>query len=174
MNLFLLSLFIIKSYASSVCLNANVNPHNQNDCDNATPSNSNFKCVFFEGQCLEMTECEANNYLSETEPGLTPQQEIRRRMSTICSGATEDDGFLECVKKENKCVEVIKKCSLISLSSNSNYLKEIEEICENAKASEGYECLVNSEKKGCVESKLVGGYITFTKVLRLLGLLLLI
>ena len=170
MNLFLLSLFIIKSYASSGC--SLPNPHNQNDCDTVSPSNSNFKCVFFEGECLEKTECEANNYPSE--PSIETEEEIRRRMSTICSGATEDDEFLECVKKENECVEEVKKCSIISLSSNSNYLEEIEKICEKAKVSEGYECLVNREKKGCVESKLVGGYITFTKVLRLLGLLLLI
>ena len=95
-------------------------------------------------------------------------------MSTICSGSTHDDGFLECVKKGDKCVEEYKQCNSISLSPNSIYLTEMEKICDNAKVSEGYECLVNNEKKGCVESKLVGGYITFTKVLSLLGFLLLI
>ena len=104
MNLFLLSLFIKITYVTSAC-NSITSPNNQSMCDTVSPSNSNFKCVYFEGECREMTKCEANNYLSEkdtetdieTEPTLDPQHTIRRRMSTICSGSTHDDGFLEFI-----------------------------------------------------------------------------
>ena len=163
-HLFLLVTLVTNS-CSDTCISTNQNQNSRRlttNCDGLATSDDRFICKYNESKktCEEVSRCNAN-YLGVQDCSSLP---------------TTDSSIFDCVKnsKTNRCEESYKTCDKIKLDDKSPYLKNLEDICEDAKTSDDkkYECVVSSNKKGCQEQPLDSNYyIKTSKLIGLLGLL---
>ena len=160
-DLTLLILLIAYSYSSTDC-----ELLDQNECFNAPIRDGGFKCAFRDGVCQKVSECYFAYYY--------PNQ--RRRLSSLgnsCEGLkTSDDNAYTCITIEGYCHEMFRRCKETIL--NEYYEQYMDEICKGRETSDDkkYECVASSDETKCEEKKLNHDYIKISKLIGLLGLLL--
>ena len=158
-DLSLLILLIAYSYsASDYCSEY----QDQNSCLNAPIQDERFACVFTDRECVQVTECDSVNY---------PNQ--RRRLGTSCEDLkTLDDNTYICLNIEGYCFETFRRCKEIKLGEN--FEQYMDQICKGRETSDDkkYECVASSDKTKCEEKNMNHDYIKISKLIGLLGLLL--
>ena len=158
-DLSLLILLIAYSYSSSDYCSEYTD---QNSCSRVQIPDERFTCVFIEGKCWQTTECDSVNYYNQ-----------RRRLGTSCEDLkTSDDNTYTCINIEGYCSEMFRRCKETIL--DESYQPYMDQICKGRETSDDkkYECVASSDKTKCEEKNMNHDYIKISKLIGLLGLLL--
>ncbi len=158
-DLSLLILLIAYSYSASDYCSEHSDP---NSCLNTQIPDERFVCVFTDGECWQATECESVNYSNR-----------RRRLGTSCEDLkTSDDNTYTCINIDGSCYIMYRRCKENIYDEYS--AQYMDQICKGRETSDDkkYECVASSDKTKCEEKKLNHDYIKISKLIGLLGLLL--